>query len=156
MIRSEILTAPVAFRLVSTLQSKRYGFVVALLLLLLNSVGCSPDAPDTQASETATNLMVLYRAYVEFSNDNQAPPKSQSDLEPYIESERFASTFLSPRDGKPYVVYWGTPVVMSRHENATVIAHEQNGVGNKRYLITAHGISEMSDEQFEAAGLPKN
>ena len=100
--------------------------------------------------------MVLHRAYVEFAIENQAPPESQSDLEPYIEPEIFASTFVSPRDNKPYKVYWGTPVVMSRHEDETVIAHEQDGVGGKRYLITAHGISEMTDKRFEAMVLPKS
>jgi len=131
------------------------NFVVAFFLLLLN-LGCSPEAPDPHASDAATNLMMLHQAYVEFTNKNQAPPQSQSDLEPYIEQEIFESTFVSPRDRKPYKIYWGTPLVMSRHANDTVIAHEQDGVGRKRYLITAHGISEMTDEQFEAGGLPKN
>ena len=126
------------------------------MLSLVNLFGCSPDAPNAQAADSATNLTVLYRAYVEFTNENQAPPTSQSDLERYIEPESFASAFVSPRDSQPYKIYWGTPIVLSRHDDGAVIAHEQEGVGGIRYLITAHGISEMTDKQFEAAGLPKS
>ena len=138
----------------------RYTSLIALgvvsLLALVNSAGCSPDVPNAQTADTATNLMMLYRAYVEFTNENQVPPTSESDLESYIEPENFASAFVSPRDNKPYKIYWGTPIVLSRHNDGAVIAHEQEGDDGKRYLITAHGITEMTDKQFEAAGLPKS
>ncbi len=132
------------------------SFAGLMLLAVVALSGCTANEPEPNKVVSSTNLGILYRAYIEYSNEKQVPPDNESDLEPYIEQDLFDSVFVSPRDNKPYKIYWGTQLDFSRHSNTQVIAHEQDGSNGTRCLITAHGLSQMTDQQFEAAGLPKN
>lgn len=122
----------------------------ALALLLL--AGCSGSAVDTRAVDpTQERLVVLARAYGRAAGDGKAP-KSFADLAPFLETPAAIDEISrSPRDGKPFVVLWGTKFTDPQPK---VYIFETDGKNGHRFVaLTDGGTREVSDEQFQT--MPK-
>ena len=118
--------------------------------------GCS-QAPEvtTEVKQVASNLGILHRAYLKFCTENNAPPSNETELKPYIAQQHQADAFTSPRDLKPYKIYWGTPLDYTNIKSPIIIAHEQDGQGGSRFAFHMFAVVEMSHAEFAAAGLPR-
>jgi len=59
------------------------------------------------------------------------------------------SLFISPRDGKPYVVLYGRSKGPPGPGGAPVVAYEQEGRGGRRFVASSMGaIEEVDDAAF--------
>ena len=114
--------------------------------------GCAPD-PETveQEGDGAANLMVIETAYRQFVAKKRKPPTSKEDLEPYGTSD---DSFLSLRDGKPLKIYWGTSMEETDMSHPTIIAHEVDGKGGKRLVLSTVGVMMLTEQEFAAAKFP--
>jgi hypothetical protein len=98
--------------------------------------------------------MEIQSAYWQFTKEKRKPPAKEEDLMPLIPADRQATIFKSPRDGKPYKIYWGTSVEATNFESPTVIAHEQDGADGKRYVLSTMGVMAVKDSEFLTANFP--
>jgi len=65
--------------------------------------------------------------------------------------------FISPRDGKPFAIVWGTDVqkVMMASARPVVYGYEVDGVDGDRFVLTTVGVMELTDEDFANASFPE-
>jgi hypothetical protein len=125
---------------------RRLCVAAAACLVLLT--GCSPKEirSEKPMDPTAQQLLTIGNAYRQFTVDQGRPPKSSDDLKKKLPSE---STLVSPRDGKPFNVFWGVDL-RSPPTWATkrpVLAHESIGVDGSRYTLSTMGNVELLSEQ---------
>lgn len=125
-----------------------------IILILVTSAccGCSKSASKEVRSAEQSNLKPLSILYGRFqaSNENR-PPANEADFKKYIKAtgestlKQFNTDadklFVSPRDGQPYVVYYGKSVPPSG-----VIAYEREGVGGERIVAYPFGSVGLVDD----------
>lgn len=111
-------------------------------------LGCGPKAY-VPTGEEAENLRQLAFSYMRYTgqHNGQSPP-SEEKFKQFIVGQGYDKAkadnmFVSPRDGKPYVVSYNVPITGS---TAVVIAYEQDGVEGTRYVAFDFGGVEMADE----------
>jgi len=124
----------------------RRRFAAAACLLML--VGCRPaEIHSEKPMDAATErLLAIGTAYRQFTFDEGRPPKGPDDLRPKLPGD---GAFISPRDGKPFTVFWGVdlraPPTWAVHR--PVLAHEAIGVDGSRYTLSFLGNVELLTEQ---------
>lgn len=127
-----------------TLSSFGPALVGAALVCL---TGCGGGVQERKVDPTAARLTSLGQAYGRVVGANKAP-RSLADLDKHLkEMGDPAELSQSPRDGKPFVVAWGSR--MTDPEPA-VLAHEADGVGGRRFVLMTDGaVYELSDADFQ-------
>ena len=130
-------------------------FWIRLLVLLVLLAGCEKSAEVVkQEGNSVDNLMEIQAAYQKFIQTKRKPPASQEDIMQFIAADRQATVFTSPRDGKPYKIYWGASLSEQIVANPTIIAHEQDGDDGLRYVMSTMGVMAISDREFKTSSFP--
>ncbi len=129
---------------------------IGLACLGLVAVGCRGS--QTQSSDVEqSHIKVLAISYGLFTGRHRGqPPANEKAFREYVESRNsdrvkniggIDQMFISERDQKPYVVFYGKDV----QKNNGVVAYEQEGSGGKRFVADDLGvIEELDEEQFRA------
>ena len=134
------------------------GAFVALLLLGAVS-GCSGRGRSNQAEETSS-LKPIAKFYGNYVNKHRGqPPKDEAEFKAFLREAANAEQlkadfkiteidkmFISSRDNKPYIIYYGLIPKSSGPAGAPVVAYEQEGVGGKRFVASAVGSVQEVDE----------
>jgi hypothetical protein len=97
------------------------------------------------------NLNQIGTAYDKATEKLGHPPQNLEQLKPFLKPYGDPETILrSPHDGLPYVILWGkNPRQAAFHTMPPpILAHEQQGVNGKRYVLTVMGVMPMTDEEF--------
>jgi hypothetical protein len=116
-----------------------------------NNSGASGGQPDAQAR--LNSLYNLYRAYVEANR--KGPPNeealrefgqkmSPADRDARLIGEDLESIFVSPRDGKKFVVRYNLRIDPSQNK---AVAWEETGVNGMRLAALSIGYVVEYDEQ---------
>jgi hypothetical protein len=146
------------------------------LLLVLSGLaavlGCGQDEPPPRKHETHIrgiwHAALFYRQY-----NNYQWPRDAAELKQWAEATltphqvkdlglvSLEETFVSPRDGEPYVVLQvvGSPPTVNPHdgggsieEAGPIFAHEAKGIGGKKYVVYASSFAaELSEDEFQQA-----
>jgi hypothetical protein len=142
-----------------------FGLISAIILILLGAVaGCGNQGRSNKAEEEST-LKPLAKVYGDFVNQHQGkPPQGETEFKAFLKEARNADMlksqfqitdidklFISSRDNKPYVVYYGTLSQSHGPGGAPVIAYEKEGVKGKRFVASALGaVVELDENAFRA------
>jgi hypothetical protein len=115
------------------------------------SVGCEspPTGPDVESLKAVVELYAQYAA-----SHQGKPPAGEADLRKFLvglegqaraageppaaRGTRYDAYFVSTRDGKPFVIRYGTPVSYDP-KSTEVLAAEAVGIGGKRFVAYANG-----------------
>jgi hypothetical protein len=122
--------------------------------------GCSENLSAEREQSNLKPLTVFYGQYL--GQHRGQPPANEQDFRNFLQTlakDRLASMqvksidelFISPRDGKPYVILY-VPAAKASGElpSTTVIAYEQEGKGGKRFIARMLGaIEELDEAQFK-------
>jgi hypothetical protein len=127
---------------------------LAAVLLIGCFIGCSPDPIEVEnQGDGYGNLMAIQTAYRQFVEAKKKPPSSEDDLIPFGLK---ADSFISPRDGKPLKIYWGSSLNETNFDHPTVIAHEVDGKDGKRLVLSTVGVMMLTDKEFAIARFPSS
>ena len=133
----------------------------AIALVLLGVVaGCGDKGRPNQAQEDSP-LKPIALFYGEYQHRGQ-PPASEAEFKAFLKDPKIAERlnkdfkitdidkmFVSPRDNKPFVIYYGTMSKNSGSGGAPVVGYEQQGVNGKRFVASAlGGVAELDDAEF--------
>lgn len=125
----------------------RLSFIVLLF------AGCSGDAVDRRTVDpTQQRLIALVRAYGRTAVTTEKAPRNFGELTfDLAESGSNQEHLKSARDGKFFVVLWGTRFV---DREPKIYMFEAEGAGGRRWVALTDGSTrEVTEEQFQA--LPK-
>ncbi len=123
-----------------------------LAFVFLRGWGGDVGKPPPDVHVSIQKLSAIYTDYT--AANKGSPPANVKQLKDWVgkqKKERLAqwgaedleATFTSPRDNQPYVIL---PVREDLAGPDTVMAHEQKGVGGKRFVLTAMGSAFEVDE----------
>ena len=125
-----------------------------LFLSFVLAVGCGPtQVPQKPASRHIQNLA---RGYLAYKASKGKPPPDEKDFKAFLaklpperakpvglEDGNVDSLFVSPRDGKPYVVSYKAGM------GRAPIIHEQEGKNGKRQVAYPTGqVDEIDEARF--------
>jgi hypothetical protein len=124
------------------------------LALLLIGCGRTPTGPDVES------LKALAELYAQSAAANKGkPPANDAELRKFVaaieaqaraageppanpadkKATRFDSYFTSTRDGRPFVIRYGTPVSYQAAPDQ-ILATEAVGVGGKKLAVYSNGL----------------
>ncbi len=117
------------------------------LFLVAAMNGCVSSPPEPH--EESEPLLQLLTAYIESSQSLKRPPKSEGELRKFLPDDA-DGLFISPRDGKPYVLKYGINMNDPQLDptNPPMIAWEQDGKNGVRHAISVMGLMQLDAEQF--------
>jgi hypothetical protein len=168
----------------SAIRRWRLWFALAGLLLVVSGCGGQAEPPPKHETHIRGiwHAALFYRQY-----NNYQWPRDAAELKQWAEATltpqqvkdlglvSLEETFVSPRDGEPYVVLpvTGSPPTVNPHgeggptaagEGATevaptgpiargpIFAHEARGVNGKRYVVYGSSFAEeLTEEEFQRA-----
>jgi len=133
----------------------RVGLVSAALLGWLWVSGCRRGLDRENEQSNLKPLAVFYGRYV--AQHRGQPPADEAQFKQFLNSinpselaafqvNSVESLFVSPRDGKPYVIVYGHSRQRPAPGASPVIAYEQEGKGGKRLVANALGAVEEVDQ----------
>ena len=129
---------------------------VAVAVVAFAVPGCgNPAKEKARESSTLKPLMVLYGQYV--GQHRGEPPANEEEFKTFIRAvdpallESFSvksadELFVSSRDHKPYVIFYGAVTGPPGPAGQPVVAYEQEGFEGKRYVASMLGAVEEVDE----------
>lgn len=135
---------------------------LAAVYFLAAVCGCS-DRGRSNVEQEASSLKPIAIYYGSFVGQNRGqPPKSEAEFKAYLREQKNAESlkasfkitdidkmFISSRDNKPYVIYYGVIPNSSGPAGAPVIAYEEQGLGGKRFVASAVGaVQEVDEAEF--------
>jgi len=135
--------------------------LAAPCLVLAVASGCGKS--EVQASEGEKRIRALGMMYLRYSSSNVGRKQSvdqlkvfiqkvpANELEPFgVQTSDIDSLFVSPRDGQPYVIRFGTPLTPpSPNAPAAVVIYEATGENGKRWTFDAiGGVAELDETAF--------
>ena len=126
------------------------------LLVVIPGLGCSSSVEQTKMQgEVAGTLSTIAKAYLAATQKNGRAPNGPDELKPFLppDSDQEAM-FRSTRDGQPFVILWGADPRTGMDLKPLVIAYEKDGSGGNRFVYTAMGVMQMTDEDFAQANFP--
>ena len=142
-----------------------HGIVQAILFLVTVTLtaGCGSKGPvDVVSNHSAQNLLHIWAAYSQASNELQHPPKSREELIPFLNKVAGdidpAVVLRSPDDNEDYVIVWGVnflEIAKARGNMNIVIAYEKLGKNGKRHVLKPQSqVLVLNDAEFRAAAFP--
>lgn len=135
---------------------------VITLALLGAACGCGGRGRSNHEQE-ASPLKPLVKFYGDFVNQHAGrPPGGEAEFKVFLKesknAERLKVEFkitdidkllISPRDNKPYVIFYGAMSKSPGPGGAPVVAYEKEGSGGKRFVASALGAVEgVGDAAF--------
>jgi hypothetical protein len=135
---------------------------VTALLLFGVVAGCGDKGRPNQAEEDSP-LKPIARFYGEYILQHERkPPPSEAEFKAYLKdpkiTERLKEEFkiadvdkmlISPRDNKPFVIFYGVLSKNSGPGGAPVVGYEQVGAAGKRFVASTLGaVVEVDDAEF--------
>jgi hypothetical protein len=137
----------------------RAGLMASVATCVLTAAGCGVSGPvvavNRNSDPTRDRLIQVGYAYRESYARTGRPPKSLNDLRPIMkEAGTPEEALVSPRDGKPFEVVWGTECVeIPEQEKAfMLLVYESVGQNGTRYVLWNVGMTAMlSAEEFAKA-----
>jgi hypothetical protein len=141
----------------------RYASRHVVCLICVASVvflgGCGGGSkPQPKAEAHLQALAVFYGRYL--SQNRGQPPADEKAFKQFLarlNPSEFTSfglanpdeMFVSPRDNQPYVVRYNVPVAPPGPQGPAVVAYEQTGVGERRYVAFGlGGVEEVDETRF--------
>jgi len=126
------------------------------LLGIISVSGCSGNAEAVkEQGAVGENLTTVANAYRAATDKNNRPPTSPEELKPFLPpGVDQATLFQSVRDGQPFVILWGTDPRQGMDVKPLVYGYEKEGQGGERFVMTAMGVMQMTDEDFAQANFP--
>jgi hypothetical protein len=124
--------------------------------VLLAAAGCSsPAVKEVDAGDPGA-LRKIASAYGRATAKNDRPPTKPADLKPFLpDGEDVDQLLISPRDGQPYVIFWGFDSRPGKSgESPVVIGYEKAGKGGTRFVFLDMGVVSMTDAEFAKATFP--
>lgn len=137
----------------------KWGLV---LVMFCAAAGCYSRGKSNKAEE-ASPLKPIAKFYGDFINQHQGrPPSGEAEFKAFLKeatnADRLKDTFkitdidkllISPRDNKPYVIYYGNISNNQGPGGAPVVAYEKVGVAGKRFIASALGaVAEVDEATF--------
>lgn len=124
-----------------------------LALILLGLAGCSAQPPRTEDPDT-TNLRRIYQAFRLCEDFKRRGPRDVDELKHWLGQLGEPGTpeefLISRRDGQPFVIHYGHAINPGAGD--VVLAHEKDGAGGRRYVLTLSGhVKPLSDAEFAKA-----
>lgn len=131
-----------------------------IAVVLLGAVaGCGGGGRSNQEQE-ASPLKPIAKFYGDYVNQHQGrPPRGEAEFKAFLKESKNAEVLkaefkftdidkllISPRDNKPYVIYYGKMSTSTGPGGAPVVAYEKEGSGGKRFVASALGAVEEVDE----------
>jgi hypothetical protein len=120
-------------------------------LLIVSLSGCKqqPSPVLNKTDPCQERLLLLGQTYRQFNRDNHRPPRSAADLLPLLQKRGATKEALdSTRDGQPFVVAWGLDItVPPAGKGRPVLAYEQQGLSQSRYVLSTMGNVELLQDQ---------
>jgi hypothetical protein len=123
------------------------------------AAGCGTHTQSASRAQQVPGLTQLGLFYSFYCSQHQGkPPADEAAFRAFIKSqpaeqlqrfkiENVDSMFVSPRDGKPYVVaYGGRGGSQKRLTGAVPVAWEQDGKRGRRFVVNSMGKLEEVDE----------
>lgn len=138
----------------------RMAVAMCVAVAICGGGGCGNSKPLVVVNELDPNrgdlrLIQLGTAYRDFCSRSGRAPKNIGELEPVLQDLGITDySPVSPRDGKPFEVAWGTffQLVVDPDKPPTALAHEAIGQDGSRYVLWDYGMTELlSDEEFDRA-----
>lgn len=139
------------------------GVGLAVLMSVGLLVGCRGQTPE-QRVEEAAGLKTLAISYGQFFGENRGrPPANEQVFKRFIEQrhpealqqpgvESVDDLFISPRDKKPYQVFYGRLPQQPGYQGHDIVAYEQEGTGGTRMVATSMGaVFTLTEEEFRQA-----
>ena len=128
------------------------------LLPLLTTLCLSPVACSRRLQQTGHDpgpLRELSVAYLQATQNLNRAPKDADELVPFLAPGKDVHSLLvSPADGEPYVILWGTDPRQDVSVKPLVIGYEKQGRRGARMVFTAMGVVLMTERGFLAARFP--
>ncbi len=120
--------------------------------LLLAFGGCqSAEKPEVpQGRITIKRLAILYGQFA-----GGRPPRDEEEFRKFVEKNKSRvpvavdtqeDLFISPRDGKPYVILYGSEA--QKHQQSGLAIYEQEGVNGLRQVAFTIGMVEEVDDAW--------
>jgi hypothetical protein len=124
-------------------------------LLLLTLAGCSGTATVGERTDV-DHLQKVATAYMQATVKAGRPPAGPNDLKPFLKGQDdVAALLVSPNDGQPYVILWGTDPRPGKAPSPLVIGYEKQGKNGQRFVFLDMGVVQMSEADFARANFPK-
>jgi hypothetical protein len=135
----------------------------ALLLLgavcVIPSGGCAGGAATASDAQLRAAMKLLGMQYGIYLAEKGTPPPDEPALRSYLNSRltilsdfgvKNVNDLLRPgRDGQPLKVIYGSKVPLPEHPEYVWVAHEEAGVGSKRFACDSRGgIYEFTDTEY--------
>ena len=133
------------------------------LMLLTYLAGCSGSRGRPNKAEEASSLKPIAMYYGEYVKQHRGqPPARGAEFKGFLEGpqvdDRLQAEFeitdidkmlVSPRDNKPYFIYYGAMSKNSGPGGAPVVGYEQIGAEGKRFVASGlPAVAEVDEAAF--------
>ena len=140
------------------------GLLLSGFAIWLAGSGCGSDRQSVE--DTNARIGVLGRLYGEYAARlGRGTPANEAGFKDYLKAlpagqrkalglEDLEAAFISPRDGKPYVVLYGNRGDSLQRRaglhGQPIVIYEQKGMEGNRLVATAAGaMGELSEAEFK-------
>jgi hypothetical protein len=131
---------------------------VGICLLLLGALGCGSGEPQVgEVPASIQHLKKISAAYIDATTRLDRPPANPGELLPFLKKYGDPAAILrSPDDGEEYHILWGVDFRTARGNGGVfpVLAYEQKGKGDKRYVLQIRQVVRLTDEELKQAVFP--
>jgi hypothetical protein len=160
-------TVRCVFRFIqSRIAARCLGLALGVALL----AGCGSETTQLEPNDPSRiRMQTLAIGYARYLNRNDGKlPANETELKRFIAIQGMNSLtqrgitnvdelFVSPRDGQPLVVSYGTEKLVRGFTADPIVAHEQTGVGGRRLVAFPSGaVVELEPEMFHKLPLAKD
>lgn len=135
-------------------RTSKTGTWLSILVILV--AGCGPEQirSEKPMDPAMERLLAVGRGYGEFNRERGRPPKGPDDIRGRLTT---ADAFVSPRDGQPFVIFWGVDITSPATwaTGRPILAHESQGADGSRYVLTTMlNVELLPDGELRASSFP--
>lgn len=134
-------------------------------LIGIAAAGCNSSPPAASDDLGIARLTILTKQYVSYLNSHQSrPPASEAEFKQLLTdagssilkkggANTVDELFVSPRDGQPFVIEYGTRA--GRLLDRGIVAYERTGKDGTHLIGRRLGFVELVDADAFRAAVPK-
>jgi hypothetical protein len=137
------------------------SFQGAVALALLCVVAGCGDPGRSNKAEQESALKPIAKFYGDYVRQHRGkPPADEAEFKAFLKEAKNADMLkaefqitdidkmlISPRDNKPFIIFYGTLSTFQGPGGAPVVGYEKEGVEGKRFVGSAVGAVEEVDEK---------